>query len=359
MGVSILSRTAAMAVCALMAVSVGGSAQAGAQEAEVARISPPRVAVTEFDAKAASTVTHVRYHVTPAAVPGAKALANTLNKREPLTQEEFAAQIAKKTVPTPTGPVLYPGDLVSSKGKVVTAAQSHAIYVNCTPVSTCWGNPEGFLTDLGKSSFIHLTDQYVGSTANNRYTVGKNAAVSYSHFGNTMYPEDLFAIVHAVAKTDGTGYGHIYHIFLPKGTDTCFDQSSSCYSPDNPGAWAFCAYHESVTFSDIGHVLMTVEPYQNVAGCNVQKPNPNGQVADSTNSVLSHELIEAITDPDPDSGWTNITSLDLWGYEIGDECQPLVDSSSAFLVPTFLINGKKYEIQLEYSNKYHGCVSVP
>jgi hypothetical protein len=163
--------------------------------------------------------------------------------------------------------------------------------------------------------------------------------------------------VHAVAKVTGTGYGHIYHIFLPKGVDTCFDLSNVCYSPDNPSSFFFCAYHGSVTFSDIGHVVYTVEPFQNVGGCRVSTPAPNGQLADSTNSVLSHELFEAITDPDLNA-WFNQTSLDLAGFEIGDECQPLSNSTGA-LDPTFLINGKKYEVQTEYSNHYHACAVVP
>jgi len=29
----------------------------------------------------------------------------------------------------------------------------------------------------------------------------------------------------------------------------------------------FCGYHSSADFKDIGHVLYTVEPYQNVSGC--------------------------------------------------------------------------------------------
>jgi hypothetical protein len=140
--------------------------------------------------------------------------------------------------------------------------------------------------------------------------------------------------------------------------DTCFD-FGGCYSPDNPQTWAFCGYHSDVTFSDIGTVLFTVEPYQDVPGCAVQTPSPNGQMADSTNSVLSHETFEAITDPEPDSGFINRTSLDLDGYEIGDECQPLGNSSGDFLTPTFLINGKSYEVQLEYSNHYAACAVQP
>jgi hypothetical protein len=74
--------------------------------------------------------------------------------------------------------------------------------------------------------------------------------------------------------------------------------------------------------------------------------------------VLSHELFETITDPDGAS-WLAIKSLDEHGFEIGDVCQPFVNASRDFLVPTFPINGKKYEVQMEYSNKYHGCTNIP
>jgi hypothetical protein len=291
-------------------------------------------------------------------VPGAREAALLLNLQNRQNPSLEPAGVITNTIPSPTPPAFYGGDLVFSGGAKVTSAQSHAVYVDCTPVSACWGNPEGFLTDLSKSSFIHLVDQYIGSVANLRYTVGAHANVSYGFYGNTLYPHDLFAILHAVATTTGTGYSHIYHLFLPKGVDTCFDQSNSCYSPDNPSNFSFCAYHGSVTFSDIGHVVYTVEPFQNVPGCAVATPSPNGQTADSTNSVLSHELFELITDPDLNA-WFNRTSLDLAGFEIGDECQPLVNSSMDFLVPTFLINGKKYEVQTEYSNHYHACAVVP
>jgi hypothetical protein len=148
-------------------------------------------------------------------------------------------------------------------------------------------------------------------------------------------------------------------VFLPKGVDTCFDQTSICYSPDNPSTFFFCAYHGSVSFNDIGHVLFSVEPYQNVAGCQVAPPNPNGILSDSTDSTLSHELIEAITDPDPGSGWVANSSLLESGAEIGDICEPVGNAKFQFLDPVLSLNGHKYEIQLEYSNKYHACASVP
>ena len=83
------------------------------------------------------------------------------------------------------------------------------------------------------------------------------------------------------------------------------------YSPDNPATFAFCAFHASVNFSDVGHVLFTVEPFQNVPGCAVGKPSPNGVLVDSTASVLSHQLIETITDPDGDAWWIT-NDLDLF-----------------------------------------------
>ena len=120
-------------------------------------------------------------------------------------------------------------------------------------------------------------------------------------------------------------------MFLPKGVDTCFDLTNICYSPDNPPSFVFCAYHGSVTFSDIGHVLITVEPFQNVNGCSVATPSPNGALVDSTANVLSHELFESITDPDPPGtvtdivngkfGWIALNSLIEFGAEIGDICE--------------------------------------
>lgn len=66
-----------------------------------------------------------------------------------------------------------------------------------------------------------------------------------------------------------------------------------------------------------------------------------------------------ITDPDPPTGWVANSSLDEQGFEIGDECQPIGNQNFQSLTPTFLLNGKKYELQLEYSNEFHGCANVP
>src|SRR6184192_3572303 len=100
---------------------------------------------------------------------------------------------------------------------------------------------------------------------------------------NVLGQNEILSIVHAAAVklSVQSGYGNIVHVFLPRGIDTCFDLTTICYSPDNPPSFYFCAYHGSVVFSDIGHILFSVEPYQNVPGCQVATPTPNGDLVDS------------------------------------------------------------------------------
>ena len=263
----------------------------------------------------------------------------------------------------------YTGDVTSLGGNVLTSAVSHAIYLQrqtgsqCT-IATCWGDPEEFLRDLDNSDFIHVIDQYVWLHDANRYTVGFHATVNYTPQATPLLDTDIQAIVHAVAAKKGaSGYGHIYHVFLPPGQDECFDSTlSECYSPDNPATFYICGYHSSVDFADIGHVIYTFQPYQNVNGCQVQPGTPNGRLVDSADDNLDHELIESITDPDGDA-WTNTSSAYYSGAEIADECQYYKDFQNEYLdssyVPTFQIGAHVYAVQLVYSNEQHACSSAP
>jgi hypothetical protein len=250
--------------------------------------------------------------------------------------------------------IRFPGDLQYHNGKVVEFAESHNIYMlpnGSCPISTCWGDPESFLRDLGQSEFIHVTDQYVGERASNRYTLGESASISFTPSSTPLTDDDMIAVVHAVASATGdTGYRHIYHVFLPAGQDECIDPTFQICASN-----FFCAYHSSVTFKgDIGHVLYSVEPYANVLGCQVRPGTPNGTLIDSTNNVLSHELIETITDPDGNAWW-NSKAGGLFGEEIGDEC---IFVRPPFSVPSIIsVHGRRYALQPEYDNGDHGCTA--
>jgi hypothetical protein len=303
----------------------------------------------------ATSVHHARQALTPAGkllrskeLADAKQLANTANNADPAG-----------------GILRYEGDVSYLGGALVDSAQFHAVYMlpngTCN-ISVCWGDPEGFLGDLGKSNFIHLADQYVGLGASNRYTVGFRAKVTYAPPKVPLTDADIEEVVHLVASATGaTGYGHIYHVFLPPGQDVCFTSADTdCYSPDNPSVFDFCGYHSSVTFTDIGHVLYTVQPYQNVQGCQVKPGSPNGTLIDSTDNVLNHESFETITDPDI-TAWINTTSIAMYGDEVADECEfvAFVGENSYFDPPTFAIYAHKYAVQSIYANSVHACATAP
>jgi hypothetical protein len=246
----------------------------------------------------------------------------------------------------PSGGIIYPADLTNYGGPMLKTVVAHNIYVNCPAKNqSCWGAPEGFQTKLTGSSFAGLLTQYTGSAASS-ITFGEATAVAYPVYrGSALYQNDLLQIVHRVAaKTKKTGYGDLYHIFLPKGTDTCFDFSRSCYSPDRPGAFGFCAYHAAVRFSDIGTVIYSVEPYQDIKGCSTAKSAGASQRTNSTISTLAHETFESITDPGPKLAWINYQ----YG-ELADECEYFVSKVS--------LQGTTYNTQPMYSNRVHGCAT--
>jgi hypothetical protein len=322
------------------------------------------ITVTSVDRDAARQVKNARHHAQPANTPAARA-----GRPQQLSNMHQSRSSSSHDGDNDGGRVSrFPADLQFQGGQVVQSAESHPIFVNlassthCNSVATCWGNPIGFLHDLGRSDFIHVADQYTGVHRDDRYTVAPEGINVHVTVGaNPLTDADIQAIVHAVVVGAGlnTGYDNIFPVFLVPGQDECFDSTFTvCYSPDRPASFAFCAYHSSADFTDIGHVLYNVEPFQDVPGCNVRPGTPNGQLVDSTNDTLSHETIETITDPDGDA-WFNSVNLDLFGQEIADECIFLVFTpTSVFSDPSnVILNGHRYAIQTEYNNKRHACTT--
>lgn len=265
--------------------------------------------------------------------------------------------------------VRYPADLQYNGGPTIESAEQHAVFINPTsqcPPNSCWGDPIRFLKDLSASQFISITDAYVGSNAPDRYPdVGNYLFPTYAPSAGAGKPfTDLdmaIAAYSVAAQTGGFGLGHIYHLFLVPGQDVCFDNTFSvCYSPDNLKTWTFCAYHGAVSDNAGNIALYTVQPYQNVPGCSVRPGTPNGQLADSTNNVLSHETIETITDP-LGSAWWNVLDSGIYGEEIGDECAFLVfTATDVYFDPSIIrLNHKLYAAQPEYSNALHACTTAP
>jgi hypothetical protein len=149
---------------------------------------------------------------------------------------------------------------------------------------------------------------------------------------------------------------HFYPVFFPAGVQTT-----------NGQGWTsmvnYCGYH-SYFQGTTGTVIYANEPAPTMTGCNVGE-SPNGDVeADAEISVLSHELMESITDPLVNA-WT-----DSMNNEIGDECAwtfgtPLGSTNAASPGSSQynqVINGDDYYIQEMFSNADYatgpmrGCV---
>jgi hypothetical protein len=215
----------ALIACSILLTQVGLRAQS---EQSAAQSPAMRLEVRFADQNAASTKSAYRVHVRPVMV------AN-LNRYSPFAGSAAGSQMQTSskvqstateaplavptTVPAVPSPGFYPADLSHLGGPVITGAENHPLFVDCP--QSCWGSPINFLNHLVKSTFMHIVDQYVGATANNRYTVGTSGTVSYPIL-NTLSDNDILQIVHTAASSLGSGYDHIYHIFLPKGVDLCF-----------------------------------------------------------------------------------------------------------------------------------------
>ncbi len=155
---------------------------------------------------------------------------------------------------------------------------------------------------------------------------------------------------------------HMYVLFIPKHVETCFlpgttsslkQQNQACTINHEKSA-AYCAYH-FITPSRMIYANMSFPIYNSPVGytCGsdasfngLQSPNNNVD-ADVEISPTSHEIMEAITDPDTETGW-----FDAAGYENGDECAYVYGTphGTAGQYYNQVINQHHYLTQEEFSN---------
>jgi uncharacterized repeat protein (TIGR01451 family) len=225
--------------------------------------------------------------------------------------------------------------------------------------------------DLGSSQFHNLVTQYYGNngTISNNVTYGGSwtDTAAYPHAGTTADPltdTDIQNEVHNAVANNGLGWtediNHIVVVFVANGIQECDGSECTFTTPKN-----FCAYHKH--FSDGGndaiYAFMGFDNFTHVAGFTCvagltsgdTDPNrgnyPNGdQSADAEINTLSHEVIEAETDPHPNDTWTAASPEG----EIGDACNfnfaPRNDTGA-----DVYMNGHGYIMQQEYSNAAHTC----
>jgi hypothetical protein len=166
--------------------------------------------------------------------------------------------------------------------------------------------------------------------------------------------------------------GHLYVMLLPKHVESCFNPGSTATSANGcslnhqPSA-AYCAYHSQAANGSV-YANMPFPAYQSDTGFSCTEESlgggiqaPNGDTdADVEISPLSHEMAEAITDPDVSTGW-----YDSLGNENGDDCAYIYGALSGLPGAHYnqTVNGHHYLTQEEFSNAdfvadVSGCLQV-
>ncbi|HEX4713908.1 MAG TPA: hypothetical protein VH164_03170, partial [Ktedonobacteraceae bacterium] len=199
-----------------------------------------------------------------------------------------------------------------------------------------------YFGDVGGSSLYNNNTQYTDSSGN----VPSTTTLAGSWVDNSAYPEsplldsDIQNEVTNAQNANGWGSSidNIFFVFTEAGQDLCFDSSrSQCASN------AFCAYHNFFG----SNTIYAAMPYAASFSCNPGS-SPNGDDADQTINVTSHEQMEAATDPLLNA-WT-----DSSGQEIGDKCAwqfgPLDGQGG-----DVNFNGNDYILQEEWDNNIGGC----
>ena len=142
------------------------------------------------------------------------------------------------------------------------------------------------------------------------------------------YLDGLIAANKIPAPDDNT----IYQIYFPASVTITLQGSKSCS--------VFCAYHNGWDHgSQRGRYSVIPDVTQSPCkgGCGSSTTQFN-----NLTSVSSHELVEAVTDPDDNSAWVDTSSQSCG--EIGDICNAQQGTIGS------------YTVQKEWSNKNNACI---
>lgn len=182
-----------------------------------------------------------------------------------------------------------------------------------------------YFGDIGGSGLYNTATQYSdsGGSIVNSSTLGgvwvDTSAYPASDCQDSSTPGDCMSdtqFQNEVAKAMQVkgwngGLSNLFYVFTSPGEGSCFDTSSSACAFTQ-----YCAYHSYFQTNAGQNVIYANMPYTGTAlnGCGVSDTPNNDLDADSTINVLSHEQMEAVTDPLLNAWY------DALGNEIGDKC---------------------------------------
>lgn len=379
----LLSLTAAAAgmLAAATAVVAGASAHAATQPAACAR--PASHASTAH-------VGHIAGIVHATAVGCAASSANAgkaSGASDPAKGTPPLIYHGGKVMGTPsTGPVVITPIYWHPAGHPMDSAYKHVITTYLSDVAHASHRNDTVFSVAseyyGTNGTIHKGD-VLGTPVNDTSPLPADGCTVAPNDGSGIYSDNsgydaCLDDDQVIAETNNVvaarhlpvDYAHIYVLFLPKHVESCFFAGSTltadnaCTINNNPSA-AYCAYHSQAPSGTV-YANMPYPIYESAThftcGTNknfgtIESPNGNKD-ADVQVSPTSHEINEAVTDPDTTTGW-----YDSSGFENGDECAYIFGAThgAAGQLYNQTINGHHYLTQEEFSNNDfavtgNGCV---
>lgn len=260
-----------------------------------------------------------------------------------------------------TPPTLQNGagsGLSSTYENIVTSFLSlypgHSIANNNTQYYDVTGGPfffhfTNYITNTGSlgGSYVDTTP-YPASACSDSVTPG-----------NCLTDAQIQAEVSKVMAAQGWtgGLNHIFFVYTGSGEGSC--SGSSCAYTD------YCAYHGHFT-SGSTPVLYGNMPYAAAGYCQAGT-SPNGAPdGDAAASITSHELTEAMTDPELNAWYSSngseIGDLCAWNYGTNSWAGGLANEFWPVSLSPFIIFGRRpadsFELQMEYDNHTASCVQV-
>ena len=260
-------------------------------------------------------------------------------------------------------PQIGMGQLQYHGGPVMKTNTTRAIYwfppgssYSANYISLNNGFLQNVAADSGRNSNVYYSDtqyssiQYSSSFAGSVVDTNPFPASGCSdrYTSTCLTDKQLQAEISRVITAQGwpRGTTNMVLLYTPRNVGSCFGSTSCAFSN-------FCAYH-SAFGSGSSATIYTNQPYAAFvpAACD-SKQHPNGDDADATINVVSHEHNESITDP-LGTAW-----YDMQGYENGDKCAWNFGAAlgrTAYGSYNQIIGSGKYYVQQEWSNAHRGCV---
>lgn len=203
-----------------------------------------------------------------------------------------------------------------------------------------------YFEDIGGSPLYQIARQYKQADG----AFPSNAIPAASWIDHRAYPhtpvldDDIQNEVTHAQQVNGwhSSMHHIFFVFTERNVNVCTDSTlSQCTSN------GFCAYHSGFGSDTLYAALPYIASFQ----CD-SYANPNHDDADKTITGISHEQMEAATDP-LGNAW-----LDSQGNEVADKCAEFYGTPNAQSADV-IWNHHPYMVQKEWDNHTSSCRLTP